>query len=152
MARSAGLALALIAVATAAQGGEGADEAAIRRALTGWADAFNASNGERVCELFAPDLVAVYQGVTDRGFSELCAHLHSVLADADRRYSYTLDVKEILVSGDLAAARLVWTLEVRDRDGAVVHTTQEPSLDLFRRQPDGGWKIARFLAFDANGP
>ena len=56
------------------------------------------------------------------------------------------------MSDELVAARLVWTLEVRDRNGTVVHTTQEPSLDLFRRQPDGSWKMARFLAFDMNGP
>lgn len=150
MIKLAGIVLALVTATAQADGG--ADEKAVRQALMDWAAAFNAGDGERVCDLFAPDLIAVYQGVPERGFAVMCAHLRSVLADRTRRYSYGLDVKEILSSADLVAARLVWTLEVRDPSGALVHTTQEPSLDLFRRQPDGSWRMARFLAFDINGP
>ena len=36
--------------------------------------------------------------------------------------------------------------------GTLLATSIEPSLDVFRRQPDGSWKIARFLAFEATGP
>ena len=49
------------------------------------------------------------------------------------------------MSGDLAAVSLVWTLTVRR--GGEERVSREPGLDLFRRQPDGAWRIARFLAY-----
>ena len=62
--------------------------------------------------------------------------------------TYDLTIKEIIVSGDLAAVRLVWTLTVK-RPGQVGGTaTTEPGLDLFRRQGDGTWKIVRYLAYE----
>jgi hypothetical protein len=63
-------------------------------------------------------------------------------------------VKAILASGDLAAAQVVWTLEIRDSDGTLLATSIEPSLDIFRRQPDGGWKSSGLLrcARPASGP
>jgi ketosteroid isomerase-like protein len=27
--------------------------------------------------------------------------------------------------------------------------TKEPGLDVFRRQPDGSWKIVRYIAYEA---
>ena len=62
--------------------------------------------------------------------------------------TYDLTIKEIIVSGVLAAVRLVWTLTV-ERPGQVGCTAiTEPGLDLFRRQGDGTWKIVRYLAYE----
>ncbi len=52
---------------------------------------------------------------------------------------------EIIVSGDIAVVRLTWTLTARV--GSVTDTTREPAIDIFRRQPDGEWSIAQFIAF-----
>jgi steroid delta-isomerase len=30
-----------------------------------------------------------------------------------------------------------------------VTETKEPGLDVFRRQPDGKWRIARYMAYEA---
>ena len=146
---AAWLALALVLAAGGARANDPTDDSAIRKALTDWTEAFNAGDAEQVCDLFAPDLISSFRGAPDRGFAELCGQLRRSLADPDRTDRYSLDLKEILVSGDLAAVRLEWTLEVEDRTGAPVQTFQEPGLDVFHRQPDGSWKIARFLAFDA---
>ena len=73
--------------------------------------------------------------------------MSSSLRDQEKSYHYNLDLKEILVSGDLAAVRLVWTLTVARKEGGVIETIEEPGIDIFRRQPDGSWKIARYLAF-----
>ena len=70
------------------------------------------------------------------------------LADQTRKYSYHLAIKEIIVSGDMAAVRLTWTLTVK-RPGQVGGTsTNEPGLDIFRRQGDGSWKIIRYIAYE----
>jgi ketosteroid isomerase-like protein len=56
-----------------------------------------------------------------------------------------------LISGNLAAVRLVWHLTTRQTGLPEVDTTGA-SLDLFRREPDGSWRIIRFLAYEAPAP
>lgn len=110
-------------------------------------DAFNTRDVERVCDLFAPDLIADYQGGPQKTYDSLCVGLRESLADPRRSSRYSLDLEEILVSGDLAVVRLVWTLEVEPEDESAPIVERERGLDVFRRQPDGTWKIARFLAY-----
>ena len=50
--------------------------------------------------------------------------------------------------GEVAIVRLVWTLTVERKEPPVKATTDEPGIDIFRRQPDGKWKITRFTAYD----
>ena len=119
----------------------------IRAALDNWTRAFNSRDAGRVCDLFARDLVAAYQGQPERDYDAICALLSNSLRDQEKSYHYSFDLKEILVSGDLAAVRLVWTLTVARKEGGVIETIEEPGIDIFRRQRDGSWKIARYLAF-----
>jgi len=144
-AAAAGVALAMLLAPARA---DPAAEAAIRQALTQWAADFNAGKADKVCALFAPELRYDYRGFPERGFADICALLGHSLADRTKKFSYALRIKEILVEGNLAAVRLVWTLTVT-RPGAPGETvTQEPGLDLFRKQPDGTWKIARYIAYE----
>jgi steroid delta-isomerase len=129
-----------------------ADAAAIQDRLERWADDFNAGRAEAVCDLFARDLVATYQGQPDRGFDAVCRTLQDSLRGRPFRFAYALDLQEVMVSGDLAVVRLVWTLEVRRPDGVLVERQEEPGLDVFRREPDGAWRIARYLAFSRRSP
>jgi steroid delta-isomerase len=122
---------------------------AIRGALTGWMADFNAGRAGRVCDLFAANLRYDYRGFPERGYQDVCDVLHRSLADPTRRYSYALHIKEILVSGDLAVARVVWTLTTTPRDQPAPTSSQEHSMDVFRRQLDGRWKIIRFFAYEA---
>ena len=119
----------------------------IRSALDNWTKAFNSRDVGHVCDLFAGDLVAVYQGQPERNYDAICTLLSNSLRDREKSYHYSLDLKEILVSGDLGAVRLVWTLTVARKDGGVIETIEEPGIDIFQRQPDGAWRIARYLAF-----
>lgn len=119
----------------------------IRGALEKWTVEFNAGNSGQVCDLFAPDLISNYQGQPERNYESLCKQLHNSLSDPDRTFHYSLEIKEILVSGDLAAVRLVWTLKIVPKNGGETHTVVEPGIDIFRPQPDGSWKISRFAAY-----
>lgn len=119
---------------------------AIRSALTGWMADFNARRTSDVCNLFAPDLRFDASGMPERGYREMCAQLRRVLTDPARRYAYALEIKEILVSGDLAVVRLGWTLTLT-RPGAAKTVSKETAMDVFRQQPDGSWKIIRFIVF-----
>jgi uncharacterized protein (TIGR02246 family) len=143
----AGLVSLALACAAAAQGDTPA-QAAIRAALTQWMADFNAGRAEKVCDLFARDLVAQYRGQPERDWDALCDLLRRSLADRDKSYSYALAIREILVEGDLAVVRLTWTLKVRGKDAAET-TSVEPGIDIFRRQADGSWKISRYIGYES---
>jgi len=123
----------------------------IRAELEKWTTDFNAGNSPAVCSLFAPDLISDFRGQPEDTYNSLCANLQMALSDPAKSYHYQLEIKEILVSGDLAAVRLVWTLSVSPKNGPA-ESTREPGLDIFRRQPDGTWKISRYMAYESPGP
>lgn len=135
--------------AAAAQAPAAEAETAIRGALAQWTADFNAREAARICDLFAPDLVYDYRGFPERGHADLCALLRRSLADRTKQFTYALDIREIIVSGDLAVVRLVWTLTTTLPGAAKPVESKEPGLDVFRRQPDGSWKIVRYIAYEA---
>ncbi len=122
----------------------------IRAALEQWTTDFNAGRADRVCALFAPDLIASYQGQPESDFDTLCARLRQSLSDPTVAYRYDLAIQEILVSGDLAVVRLVWTLTVRRNGGSAEERIVEPGMDVFRREAEGTWRIFRYLAYPAS--
>lgn len=143
------LACSVFSVGAVAQTPAGEAETAIRRALAQWTADFNAHDTARICDLFAPDLVYDYRGFPERTHADLCGLLRRSLADRTKQFTYALDIKEIIVSGDMAVVRLVWTLNTTLPGAATPVVSKEPGLDVFRRQPDGSWKIARYIAYEA---
>jgi steroid delta-isomerase len=146
-----GLAI-LLAASHASADDSTAAQSQIRTELAKWTEDFNSRNpSSAVCSLFAPDLISNFRGEPEDSYGSLCANMQMALADPAKTYHYDLEIKEIIVSCDLAAVRLVWTLKVRPKNGSE-QTTREPGLDIFRRQPDGSWKISRYMAYEAPGP
>jgi uncharacterized protein (TIGR02246 family) len=123
----------------------------IRVELEKWKLDFNAGDASQVCSLFAPDLISNFRGEPEDTYNSLCANMQMALSDKAKTYHYELEIKEILVSGDLAVVRLVWTLKVRPKNGPE-ETKREPGMDIFRHQPDGSWKISRYMAYEAPYP
>ena len=144
------LMLALLGGATASAQSQDQAEGDIRAALMKWTGDFNARNMSEVCDLFAPDLRYDFQGFPERGYDDICKLLRTSLSDTRKRFTYLPPtIKEIIVSGDLAVVRLTWTLKVRSEGTPGDVTSQDTGLDVFRRQPDGRWKIIRYIAFEA---
>ena len=124
----------------------------IRIALEKWKLDFNAGDASQVCVLFAPDLISNFRGQPEDTYNSLCANMQAALTDPAKTYHYDLEIKEILVSGDLAVVRLVWTLKVHPKDATASEVvTREPGMDIFHRQPDGSWKIQRYMAYESPG-
>jgi ketosteroid isomerase-like protein len=137
---------AIVATTTAPRADSAADEAAIRQRLERWTAAFNARDVAGSCDLFARDLVYSIQDVINGTYETMCGNLGRMLARSDIRLHYAVPaIHEVVVSGDIAVVRLTWTLTV-ERNGATDTTTEE-GMDLFRRQPDGRWSIARYIGF-----
>ena len=102
-----------------------------------------------MCDLFAPDLVANYQGEPERDYSSLCELLRNSLEDSQATYRYSMRINEILLYAETAIVRLAWTLKVEKAE-ATGETIEEQAVDMFRRQADGSWKISRYLAYPAS--
>jgi len=123
-----------------------ADKAAITQRLQRWTADFNARDAAGACDLFAPDLAYSIPEIAQGTKQTMCENLARVLARTDIRVSYKPpDVHEIIVSGEIAVVRLTWTLTAAAN--VTTDTTTEEGMDIFRRQPDGRWSIARYVAF-----
>ena len=140
--------LALTAVMPLKAVAEDSAEAAIRSALAHWTQDFNGGNAEKACALFAPDLRYDFRGYPERDYRDICDRMQRSLGDKSKSYSYDLEVREILVSGDIAVVRLVWRLTVTLPNGQQV-VSVEPGMDVFRKEPDGAWRIIRYIAYEA---
>jgi ketosteroid isomerase-like protein len=123
-------------------------ETEIRAALEQWTSDFNAGHADKVCSLFAGDLVADVRGAAERDFGVQCRLLRKALADPDRTYTYAFSLKEVLVGRDMAVARLTWTTTTRVKATDVATTTQDEGLDVFGRGTDGKWVILRYMAYE----
>ncbi|MCB8881471.1 hypothetical protein ACELLULO517_14570 [Acidisoma cellulosilytica] len=121
---------------------------AIRTALEHWRVDFNARRSAHICDLFSTDLRYDFRGLPEQSYPLLCARLHRALADNTKTFQYGLHIKEIIVSGSMAAVRLTWisTVTLSNKD---VTTHEEPGMDIFQRQSDGHWKIMRYLAYES---
>ena len=146
------IAAAVLTAPLDSSGGAEPTEAAedeIRSAIENWRSAFNARDEDRVCALFAPDLVANYQDEPERDYSSLCEMLRAAVRDPYVTYHYSVEIDETAVYGETAVVRLVWALEI-DKAGSPTQTIEEPAVDIFHRQADGSWKISRYLAYPAS--
>ena len=139
----------LAALPAAAQSAaQSSAEAEIRAAFAQWTDDFNARRADKICDLFARSLISNYRGVPERGYDRQCQILIEELTARYRRYQYALVIKEILVFGEIAIARIVWTLTIRETATGQETKVIEPGLDVFRRDADGTWRIFRYIAYD----
>ena len=93
---------------------------------------FNAGKADAVCSLFARDLRYDFRGYPERDYDDICTRLRRSLADEGKTYAYALDIREIIVSGDIAVVRLVWALTVTLGNGQKV-TSVEPGMDVLRK-------------------
>jgi ketosteroid isomerase-like protein len=116
--------------------------------LQKWPQDFNTQNIQATCGLFAPDLIASYQGTPDRNYEEMCSQLTKVLTNNDKIFSYEApEIEQIIVRDDIGVVRLIWTLKVSSKDQSKTQLTKEKGLDVFKRQKDGSWKIAISYAY-----
>jgi hypothetical protein len=88
-------------------------EGEIRVALERWTSDFNAGQSDKVCGLFAGDLLADVRGAPERDFDTQCRLLRSALTDPERTYTYAFRLKEVLDARDKAVVRLTWTTTMR---------------------------------------
>jgi ketosteroid isomerase-like protein len=123
-------------------------ESEIRVILERWTRDFNAGQSDKVCGLFAGDMLADVRGAPERDFDTQCRLLRRALTDPERTYTYAFQLKEVLDARDKAVVRLTWTTTTRIRATGAIETTEDEGLDVFRRGTDGNWLIIRYMAYE----
>src|ERR1700736_3647680 len=113
--------------ALAAGGQDGA--AVIRAELEAWTQAFNARQADKTCGIFSEDLRYKFGEIPDRGYNDICTALHRSLSDETHRSHYSFDLGEILVYGDIAVVRLIWTLDESKQGSTITVRSSEPGMD-----------------------
>jgi len=112
------------------------DETRIRARLAQWVEQFNSGDYAGAATIWAPDLIGVIPGRPDDSFDREMAGAQKAQRSQAR---FALTVDEVLVDGDLAVVRDTWK-----QTGAGKDVTFR-SFEVWRRQPDGQWKIARWI-------
>ncbi|HSD71150.1 MAG TPA: nuclear transport factor 2 family protein [Thermoanaerobaculia bacterium] len=139
------LILALL-LPTAAPGAPESEEAKaereIRGALAAWVAAANRGDWKEALKVWAPDLIGWYPGVPDDTYAR---EVERAARTGAPRTIYEVDIQEVMVSGAMAIVRDVWTFSTRNTSG-VARVEKVKSFEVWRRQPDGLWKISRWIS------
>ena len=122
----------------------GPDERAIRDMHTTWIDAVNAGDLARLLSLMADDVVFLNpgdDGLGRDGFSTRFSAAHQQL-----QICCVSELEEVVVAGEVAYSRSRDSLTVSPRAGGEESRLAGDRMTIYRKQPDGGWLLAR----DAN--
>ena len=143
-----GLVCLLLLAARSAPAQDRNDSAAavrsIRTALAAWVDAANREDWKAAARVWAPDLDGWYPGQPDETYEkEMKSAAHPRAGRPHTRYE--VNIVEVLVSGRMAVVRDIWrfTTAADTRDSAV---SVVRSYEVWKRQKDGQWKIARWIS------
>ena len=111
----AGCWLAAAAASPAVAQSDAGAEKAIRDALSRWTDDFNARDATRSATSSRRTCATIFADLRNATTMPCAALLHRALGDRSKTLTYSFDIKEIIVSGDMAIVRLVWTSKVSQR-------------------------------------
>jgi uncharacterized protein (TIGR02246 family) len=124
-----------------------ADVSAIRSALENWLKASNSRDAEGMGRVWAADAITSVPGQIDADYNAIRAGEKAAAARPDISRTMSLEIEEIQVSGDLGFARDTWTFTTKwNRTGEVTRMKLR-SIEVWRRQADGSWKIIRTLSY-----
>jgi len=147
------VALALAVACEGGGGGEDADaaRAEIERLGRQWEEAANTGQVDRLVDLYAPDAVILPPGGPSiEGTATIRELFRQEFERFDTRIAFTNQAIE--VEGDMAyrRGRYVWRGTPRGSGQALESTNK--FLEVWKRQPDGSWKIAVDMWNQADSP
>ena len=121
---------------------ESTAEKEIRAALSRWVDAANRQDWKAALDVWAPDLIGWYPGLSDITYEREVAT--SKRPPTDRVTNYQVTVDEVIVSSGLAVVRDTWVFTTKHASGD--STEKVRSFEVWRQQQDGSWKIIRWIS------
>jgi uncharacterized protein (TIGR02246 family) len=117
------------------------DEAAIRALRTAFLESQQAGDAQRSAAFYAEDAVIMLPGeASERGIEAIRAGLARFFNEY--KWSAQEPIEQLQVLGDWAFTRTTWSASQTDKDTGVVAKLLGKAVHIYRRQPDGTWKIA----------
>lgn len=121
------------------------DVRAVKSGLENLLRAYNRRDLDAVMAAYAPDSLLSYHGAPDSGYRHSrAAYARRFAAPPPFPVTISFRLEELQTSGDLAFARLLWLVE-RDSDKKTL--SRHKDLEVWKRQPCGGWALYRGLSF-----
>jgi ketosteroid isomerase-like protein len=136
------LLLPVVAVRGAPTVDEAKAEREIRSALASWVEAANRGDWKEALKVWAPDLIGWYPGTPDDTYER---EVERAARAGPPRTKYQVDIREVMVSGPMAVVRDVWTFSTKGAGGPP-SVEKVKSFEVWKRQPDGRWKISRWIS------
>jgi uncharacterized protein (TIGR02246 family) len=119
--------------------------------FTEYGTSLGAGDAERWIALWTADGVQLPPGAPPNiGREAIFANINAALAQFAFE-EMAIDIDEVLVAGDLAIARGMYTVTYVPHDGSAPIPVDGKYTSTFQRQPDGNWKLYRDI-FNSNVP
>jgi ketosteroid isomerase-like protein len=131
--------------------GNDAARMAITHALGDWMDATNRGDAKKAADVWAPGVQGWFPKLAVVQIAEAYRVAGVAPSKADDKAAkpwstWKLSIDEILVSGDLAVVRDLWGETVHFPGTPKVAVRDIRSFEVWRRQPDGKWRITRWIS------
>jgi ketosteroid isomerase-like protein len=125
------------------------DRAAIARAREDWLAAVNADDVDGMVALLAIDGLAFPPHESPLLSLESHRAWHQARV-AQFKTKISMSSEELHGAGDLAFDRLSYEIQLTPRTGGGANDDQGACVWIWRREPDGAWKVARAIWNSAN--
>ena len=118
------------------------DEDAVRKAVESFWTAFEAKDLDALISLFTDDAVLMIPGhPAIEGVDGIREHYTPAFSgDWEWNLKMTPDIRKVIITGDWAICHIHYTGVSKDGDKEI--TADSKALGIYRRQPNGKWKLA----------
>lgn len=141
-------AISILGAQASAQNASEKDVEVLRSAILKSAESFNKGDADAIMSPYAKDIVLSYPGLPDLGYDELVqSYREMVKRPPGVTVQTSPTIEEILVSGDLALIRVMWTTTTTEANPPRQATRRMKDFQVWRRESDGTWKFARGMHF-----
>ncbi len=124
-------------------------ETQIRAALANWTQAANRGDWKAASAVWAPDLIGWAPAGDDDTYAREMAGAASAAKapPTPPTTTYALEINEVLVDATMAVVRDTWTMTEKTGTPSTpsAKVSRFRSFEIWRLQPDGSWKIARWI-------
>jgi ketosteroid isomerase-like protein len=121
-------------------------EAQIRRALAAWVKATNRRDEAAADAIWGPNVVGWFPEAPEFSGSAAFALAGKPERKGESYSTYEVKIDEVDVSGTMAVVHDIWT-ETKHFNGSTMTVRRViRGSELWRLQPDGKWKIVRFVS------
>lgn len=125
---------------------ENNDFALFEKIFTDWTVAFNQKKLAPTCALFSKSLIANYQAAPQKNYTSICEGFKKIFREPEKSYQYHFKLNQVYRSGNLAAARITWYLQVYEHE-KLISEIQDEGLDVFLKDSHNQWKIVNFVGY-----